>query len=141
MKNKLILYLLTIVVYSCDPAGNGIKVVNHYKDSILVNVSLKENLHKKNLEHFKANRNDIKEFPAFYRIDDTMSSHVVGGWENKFSHPNDTLFVFVTEKEKLRDYFKGEITKERTYEVFIITYNEILNYNWIIPIPLRDTIR
>ena len=78
----------------------------------------------------------LDEFEGrFLMLGDTISKWTMGEWENEFSGYNDSLLIFVTERQNLMNYFEGVIKLDNAYDLFVVTYKQILENNWIVTIP------
>ena len=136
---KIMLFIgLIALFYSCDPVDDKLKIVNSHKDSILISSVLTKDHYFSNLfnweEQYKAGDFESR----FLMIGDTISMYTMGDWDNQFSGLNDSLFIFATKQQDLIDYFEGAREQANVYELFVITYKELLENEWIITIPINN---
>lgn len=134
MRRKLLYFLATIALLSCDPADTKLKVINNYKDSIYYQVGfIKENYYE-SLSILKKQWEERGTTIEYSKIGDTIRFSAIGNWNNKFSSPNDSLLIFATERQKLLDFFENKIERDSTCQVFVVTYKNLLDNNWTITI-------
>jgi hypothetical protein len=121
------------IICSCDTDDLRLKIINNYKNNILISVDYSKDLYFLDLNsrktYFFETNNEIL---GLQKIGDTLVVPTKGNWNSHFNNYDDSLLIFTSDKQKLIDYFEGKIVKDSVYELFVISYKELLDKNWLI---------
>lgn len=134
MRRKLIYFLATLVIVSCDPVDTKLKVINNFKDSTHFQVGPKIGVYYEFLSITKKQWEKEKTTVEFSNLGDTLIFGTIGNWNGYFSGPNDSLLIFATERKNLINFFESKIERDSTCRIFVVTYKDLLYSNWIISI-------